>query len=119
MKKPGSIPTRRRRDLAELEERNREIGLLRQMGSLLQGCLTAEEVYTIAAEFARQLFSAESGTIWVLSAVQNLLEPVASWGQFTTGDRVFTRDECWALRLGRLHWIEDPRSRLICQHVSH
>ncbi len=119
MKKPGSTPTDLRRNLAELEERNREIGLLRQMSSLFQGCLTAEEVYTIAAEFARQLFSAESGTIWVLSAVQNLLEPVASWGQFTTGDRVFTRDECWALRLGRVHWIEDPHSRLICQHVSH
>ena len=42
---------------------------------------------------------------------------MASWGQFTTGER-FTRDECWALRLGRVHWV-DPHSRLLCQHVSH
>ena len=118
MKKPGSTPIDLRRTLAELEERNREIGLLRQMSSLLHGCLTAEEVYAIAAEFARQLFPAESGTIWALSAMQNLLEPVAYWGQFTTGERAFTRDECWALRLGRVHWVEDPHSRLLCQHVS-
>jgi len=119
MKKPGSTPIDLRHTLAELEERNREIGLLRQMSSLLHGCLTAEEVYAIAAEFARQLLPAESGTIWALSAMQNLLEPVASWGQIATGERAFTRDECWALRLGKVHWVEDPHSRLLCRHVSH
>ncbi len=108
-----------RRNLTELEQRNREMSLLSEMGSLLQSCLTAEEAYTIITEFARQSFPAESGTVCVLETVQNLVQAVAFWGEFTACERVFARDDCWALRRGRAHWVENVRSPLLCQHISH
>src|SRR5437667_258171 len=40
----------------ELEHRNRAITLLAEMGNLLQSCITADEVYTVIAQFAPQLF---------------------------------------------------------------
>lgn len=118
MKKSGSAPTGIQHTLAELEQRNREVRLLREMSSLLHGCLTAEEFHTIATELLLQVFPAESGAVWVFTAQEDILEPVASWGQFTAGERVFTREDCWALRLGRVHWVQDPGSRLLCLHVG-
>ena len=54
----------------------------------------------------------------MLNASQNLVEAVAVWGDSPACERVFTPEECWALRRGQLHAVDDPASGLICQHVG-
>jgi len=43
---------------------------------------------------------------------------VASWGQDPLAVPVFTPDECWSVRRGRLHKVENPQETLCCPHVA-
>jgi diguanylate cyclase (GGDEF)-like protein/PAS domain S-box-containing protein len=101
----------------ELEQHNREITLLNEMGNQLQVCLTTEEAYGIIGDFAQLLFPAESGALYVFNAPRTNLEAVTAWGQHPPKEQVFAPDECWGLRRGRLHVVEDFRSGQVCQHV--
>ena len=103
----------------ELEQRNRETTLLNEMGDLLQTCVTAEEAYSVIAKSAHQLFSAESGALYMLNASEDLVEAVAGWGDALPDEDVFAPEECWALRRGHVYMINDPRSELLCKHLNH
>lgn len=49
----------------ELEQRNSEIALLREMSDVLQACFTVEEAYTAIAQFVQRLFPQTSGGIFL------------------------------------------------------
>jgi diguanylate cyclase (GGDEF)-like protein/PAS domain S-box-containing protein len=104
--------------VSELERRNNEMSLIKQMGDMLQSCPTPEEAYAVMAHWAEKLFISRSGALCVIAASHNMVEPVASWGGPSLAEPVFAPDECWALRTGRLHLVEDPQSRLMCRHVA-
>jgi diguanylate cyclase (GGDEF)-like protein len=101
-----------------LELRSKEIGLLSQLGNLLQSCMKAEEAYKIVAQQVRTLFPSESGALCVLSPSRDAVEVVAEWGETSTSERVFAPDDCWGLRSGRAHCVETPESAIHCAHVS-
>ena len=103
----------------ELEQRTREITLLNEMGDLLQTCSAAEEAYTVIAQLAGQLFPTEAGALCVINASRNLAEAVAAWDASPAGPggSVFALDECWALRRGRVHLVEDTHLGLLCKHL--
>ena len=105
---------------AELEQRNREISLLNEMGDLLQSCLTVEEAYRVIAQSARRLFPDSSGVLCALSNSKDWLENVAVWGepQIAGEENVFAPNHCWALRRGRLYIVQDSHSGLLCQHFT-
>jgi diguanylate cyclase (GGDEF)-like protein/PAS domain S-box-containing protein len=102
----------------ELERHNREITLLNELGTHLHTCLTTEEAYTAVADYPQMLFPAESGALYVLSPSRTSVEAVAVWGEFLTGEQVFAPDECWALRRGKMHLVEDPRTGQVCPHLG-
>jgi len=107
------------RSVHELEERNREIGLLSEMGSLLQACVDEEEAHAIIARFSHQMFSSDSGAVYLLASEKNLLEAIASWGSVTKDELVITPAECWGLRLGKTYDVEDIETDIVCPHVRH
>ncbi len=104
--------------VGRLEQRNKEMELIREMGDMLQACPTAEEAYAVMAHWAEQLFDDRPGALCVISASRNVVEPVAVWGQPVMGEPVFVPDDCWALRTGRLHVLNAERSRLVCRHLG-
>ena len=112
------------RDITERLETERirqevlALELLSQLGSLLHSCLTAEESFDIIREFGPRLFPAGSGVLYILTASGNALEAVCRWGDSTPGEQVFPPDACWALRTGRMHYIGDPRSAMLCRHLG-
>lgn len=103
----------------ELEQRTREMTLLSEMGDMLRACLTTEEAYTVIVRVAQQIFPVQVGALYVISPARNLVEAVAVWGDSSLIERVFAPDECWALRRGRVHWVEDSGVGLLCKHLSH
>jgi diguanylate cyclase (GGDEF)-like protein/PAS domain S-box-containing protein len=103
--------------VAELEQRKREISLLSEMGDMLRACRSPEEAYEVIAPMASQLFPEESGTVSVISATAGLCETVAAWGT-PAGARLFSMDECWALRRGRPHLVEHGQRGLVCKHAG-
>jgi diguanylate cyclase (GGDEF)-like protein/PAS domain S-box-containing protein len=103
--------------VSELEQRKREISLLSEMGDMLRACRSPEEAYGVIEPMASQLFPLEPGSVSVLTPGTALVETVAQWGA-PIGHRLFSVDDCWALRRGRPHLVEQGRQRLVCKHLG-
>jgi diguanylate cyclase (GGDEF)-like protein len=88
------------------------------MGDLLQTCLSFDEAYSVVAHSARRLFPSSAGGLYIISASRNLVDAVATWGDFPPTERIFTPDQCWALRRGRVHTVEALDSALVCRHID-
>ena len=119
----GDITERRavekaRQEALALQQRTTEITLLSQLGTLLHACLTTEEAFKIFGQFAPRLFTTESGGLYILSPSRNVLESAAVWGEFPGGEQVFAPDDCWAIRSGRMHYVDEPSSAVLCPHLS-
>lgn len=105
----------------EREQRNREIVLLSELGGLLQTCDSIEEAYQVISRQGRKLFPDLNGALYRLSSSRTDLELVSSWGEpgpWTGAADFFRPEDCWGLRLGRAHCVEDPDGDLICRHVG-
>jgi diguanylate cyclase (GGDEF)-like protein/PAS domain S-box-containing protein len=102
----------------QLERQTHELRLLAEMGEMLQASSTPADAYAVAARFAQTLIPASSGALFVQSASRNNLEAVIRWGEPHQNEQDFLAlDECWALRTGRLHLVEDPHTGLLCRHL--
>ncbi len=103
----------------ELERHNREASLLSEMGDLLQTCLTLEEAYRVVAPSLQKLFPNEPGALCIINPSRRIVEAVAVWGEPLLGESAFEPENCWALRRGRAHTVENTNSEVVCRHLSH
>lgn len=94
------------RSVALIEQRHQEIALLNTLGELLQSCHSADEAYEVIRSQAPLLFPDLSGALCLLPTSKNFVEVVAQWGLAPPENPVFAPDDCWALRRGRLHWLD-------------
>ena len=101
----------------ELEHRAREMSLLSELADMLRACHTTDEAYSVITRIAQQMFPALSGALYVITSSRNLVQMAASWGKSPCPERSFGPDECWSLRRGRMHWVEDIQSGLLCKHL--
>lgn len=99
----------------ELEQRNIEIGLLSEMSDFLQACLSVEEAKKVIAKLIPMLFPSLDGSVLIKASTHNLLEAVTTWGKATSKE-MLTPCECWALRRSRVHWLQDAKHDMLCQH---
>jgi diguanylate cyclase (GGDEF)-like protein len=102
-----------------LEQQNREITLLNEMGDFLQGCQTLHEAYRVVSHFASLIFPNLSGALYILSASHHLLEAEETWGEHLPAELVVTPDDCWALRRVRPHITDSSQSKTFCNHLRH
>ena len=102
--------------LDDAHRQTAEITQISELGSLLQACASREEVFRLIPERLRRLFPGASGSISLLSRSRNRLESVAEWGICPT-DRIFTPEQCWAVRRGRTHVHLGARSDPRCSHL--
>lgn len=108
-----------RQSHAKMERQTRQLTLLAEMGEMLQASSVASDAYAVTARYAQTLLPGSSGTLFVHSAAKANLEAVLKWGDQQSNDLDFLAvDQCWGLRTGRLHLVEDCRSGLLCRHLS-
>ena len=105
-------------EAADLERRTSEITLLSQLGNTLQTCMTAEEAYVVITQSCQKLFPMEAGAVYVIHSSGNVVEAVAVWGDSSRGEQVFVPEDCWALRSGHPHFVDDPTSTVVCRHLG-
>ena len=103
---------------AELEQRNLEASLLKEMGDLFQASKTTDEAYFVIAQFAGKLFKNQTGALFLRNPSGTDLEAQASWGDWPDDfqAQVIPNDECWALRLGRIRVETDQSTVSVCRH---
>jgi diguanylate cyclase (GGDEF)-like protein len=100
----------------ELEIDRQQITLLSRMSELLQTCVDSVEACEVIRQYGRQIFPADSGALWIISESRNIVEAVAYWGD-PPKERVFSPQDCWALRQGRAHLVE-AASGMVCGHLG-
>lgn len=101
-----------------LEQRNREINVLAELGKFLISCVAVEEAFNAIPRYCETLFPGEHGVLYLFSASRDYLNAYASWGTSKEENLSFISEDCWALRRGRPHTVGDPRKDPICRHVS-
>jgi diguanylate cyclase (GGDEF)-like protein/PAS domain S-box-containing protein len=102
----------------KLERRTHQLRLLAEMGHLLQASSIPADAYAVAVRFAQTLIPATSGALYVYSAHTKDLEVVSRWGELQPNEQEFlTPDECWGLRTGHAHFVEDSHANLLCRHL--
>ncbi len=113
------------RDISELKQAakarrqyTRELILLNNISDLLQACHIEEETYSIVSSMGKLLFPKDSGSLYLLDKSHTRLSMVTSWGNSPPEPFMFDRDECQALRYGRVHVISHPDAEPQCQHFS-
>ncbi|MBZ5544918.1 MAG: diguanylate cyclase [Acidobacteriia bacterium] len=102
----------------QLEKQAHEITLLGEAGELLQSCQTVKEAYEVIVPSIRKLLPKGSGALCITNHSRNLVEAVATWGEDFDIERSFPPEDCWALRLGRLHRAEHAEMDLLCRHIG-
>jgi diguanylate cyclase (GGDEF)-like protein len=102
---------------AALALRVNELDLLNRMGEMFQACVTLDEAYGVIGRLAPQLFPTEAGAVFSVRPELDRAEAVASWGASPLDRRGFSVDECWALRDGRTHVVEDTTTGVTCKHL--
>jgi diguanylate cyclase (GGDEF)-like protein/PAS domain S-box-containing protein len=105
------------RQAQDLAQHNREIGLLNDLGELLQGCHTVAEAYPVIGRSLGRLFAGDAGALFIFSASRNLVEAVAVWGEAPPPEQVFAPDDCYALRRGQAQVGGEGAGAPPCAHV--
>ena len=103
----------------QIEQRIRDMTLLSEMTQMLEAARTSDEAYAVVAQSMQTLFPQESGALCLLSASRKVVETAAVWGESLPSERVFSPDDCWALRRGQMHLVLDAHSGAPCRHVHH
>jgi diguanylate cyclase (GGDEF)-like protein/PAS domain S-box-containing protein len=102
----------------EAEAWNHQMALFNEMSDVLQSCQTSEEAFEAIGHFVPKFFPADAGALYLLHDSKNLLSPVTAWGQPPFAEELFPPHDCWAMRGGRAHRVDDPASALLCKHIS-
>lgn len=104
--------------VSDLERRNQEANLLRQMGDLLQVSNERDEYYTIIKEYIPQLFPETSGALYILNNSQSSVEAMTIWGEDLQSDTSFAPSDCWAMRRGQIYHGKSSKPGLSCRHIK-
>ncbi|MGP8104839.1 MAG: diguanylate cyclase [Desulfobaccales bacterium] len=98
-----------------LEKRNYELTLLTEMGDMLQSCVSTVEAHGVIGNFLQQIFPEDAGAFSVIDGSRKLLKVVVVWGGIPITQEVFPKEECWALRTGRILGTSEHHAGL-CHH---
>jgi diguanylate cyclase (GGDEF)-like protein/PAS domain S-box-containing protein len=102
--------------LNQLEQETHEIALVNQMSHLLQSSTSETEIGSVVRQFAQRIFPGDSGAVCVRGISGDMVETICAWGNHPPAEQIFGRQDCWAMRHGQLHAVNDGTAELICPH---
>lgn len=101
-----------------LQDKNEQITLLVEMSDIMLACSSQDELCNVMTKYCQRMLHFASGYLYVMHPSKNYLETAASWGTPKTQETTFTPNDCWAIRLGRMHQVNHSHNELICNHVN-
>jgi len=100
-----------------LELRNRIASLIAQLNDDLQVCKTLAETPPLIALYMQRLFPDNPGAVFLINESRSLVEMLVEWGDSSI-EPSFSREDCWALRKGKVHSVNGPGTGVVCEHVT-
>lgn len=101
-----------------LRDRGEVIELLGGMAHRMQAARTDDELAQVVRIFVPRVLPNIPGVLYAHNNSRNLLKPITSWGNLDTPAEGFAPEECWALRRGQAHYLDEPNSDIICGHLA-
>lgn len=118
-KRAASASTQLASNLEQLERSSADLQTLGRYTGLLQSCATPEEALEISARTLESLLPGVAGSIYLLRASNDRAENIVGWGLPLIETASFLAPgECWALRRGQPHVLDDLRRDASCAHIS-
>lgn len=104
--------------LGELETLHSQTLLVNNLNDLLQSCRDEGEAYSVISLALGELFPRCHGCLALVQEGGDL-ERVSLWGEgLCRKGQGFAMEDCWGLRRGSLHEVEDIAHGLVCQHLE-
>ncbi|MEN6429711.1 MAG: diguanylate cyclase, partial [Coriobacteriales bacterium] len=102
--------------IERLQAIDTEVGLVSEMGEILQADLDEEEAYGVVSAYGRRLFSGMRGALYLYESA-SVVHKVTGWGDCESMADSFVTRDCWALRTGRPHRVQYGDDTLpVCAH---
>lgn len=106
------------RNSETLRERGNMIELLGGMAHRMQAARTDDELAQIIRVFVPRVLPGIPGALYTHNHSRNLLVPSACWGGMEIAQDGFAPDNCWALRRGQSHCVNEPGCDIVCGHAG-
>lgn len=103
----------------EAERRGRDLRRIAEMTGLLGGARDLQEAMKIIAHTGRRLFPDVEAALYLIGDAPERFVLQEYWGSEKPPSPGFEPSECWAVRRGREHRIEDCLDELRCGHHPH
>ncbi|MGB4592362.1 MAG: diguanylate cyclase [Coriobacteriia bacterium] len=95
---------------------NDAIGLIAQMGQILQADLREDEAYSVMSLYGQRLFEDMRGGLYLYQS-DGVVQRVTAWGEESDMPDAFATRECWALRTGKPHKVRGHDEAIPrCEH---
>lgn len=105
-------------NMVELQKKNTQISYLVEMSDVMLACSSQEELCLVMSRFSQRLMPYAQGYLFVMHPSRNYLEISTHWGKPFKQNTTFAPDQCWAIRLGRVHHVSITREELLCEHID-
>ncbi len=99
-----------------LVTRSRDMAMAAALGEAFQMCFTIDEAASTFCRFARGPLPKGSGAMFLMSASRNLLAKSFDWG--SPSAETLKPEDCFALRKGHAHYVDDTISEGVCAHLD-
>ncbi|WP_115047627.1 diguanylate cyclase [Xanthomonas arboricola] len=102
-----------------LQRSTADLNLLSRYTGLLQSCISAEEALVVTSRTLASLLPGVAGSVYLLRASQDRAEAISHWGEpLVHSAPHLLPEECWALRRGQPHIIDDLARDASCAHIA-
>ncbi|MEZ5465050.1 MAG: diguanylate cyclase [Lysobacteraceae bacterium] len=92
---------------------------LSQYAGMLQSCRSVDEALSVTADTFTRLLPAFGGNVFLLRPSRDLAEMVRAWGeQALPSEMPVPTADCWALRRGQPHSVDDRDGDTHCAHAK-
>lgn len=103
--------------IEHLEELNKTVTILNEMGEMFQRCFSDEEVFGVIKDYTQKLFPGISASLYLHNESTHHFDQVLTFGGISTSPSLAVED-CWALRMRNPYVSNPKRSRLVCRHFQ-
>ncbi|MGI4879678.1 MAG: diguanylate cyclase [Janthinobacterium lividum] len=100
------------------EARQQSVEMLSEMAQRLQAIQADGELSAVLGTFIPRLLPGVAGALYVHNHSRNMLFRMSTWGNLQSSPEMFPPGDCWGLRRGKTHLVEQPGADIICAHTA-
>jgi diguanylate cyclase (GGDEF)-like protein len=99
-----------------VNERTKEIETLQNLATQLTACNSKKEALEVIKLITSILLPRFAGALALYNSSKDKLEVVENWNGRWQGEKIYSPDQCWALRSGQTHFGDPRAGNMTCNH---